>query len=67
MVLTASILKRKYSDYLNPLDKIKREVDRGPLISLSRWLYEISKTVNPYLLATLYKKTNLKFINKINW
>ena len=36
MVLTASILKRKYSDYLNPLDKIKREVDRGPLISLSR-------------------------------
>lgn len=51
MVTTTSILKQKYSDYSNPLDKIKREVDRGSLIRLNRGLYETSKTVNPYLLA----------------
>lgn len=51
MVITTSILKQKYSDYSNPLDKIKREVDRGSLIRLNRGLYETSKTVNPYLLA----------------
>ena len=51
MVTTTSILKQKYSDYSNPLDKIKREVDRGSLIRLNRGLYETNKTVSPYLLA----------------
>ena len=51
MVITTSILKQEYSDYSNPLDKIKREVDRGSLIRLNRGLYETSKTVSPYLLA----------------
>lgn len=51
MVITTSMLKRKYSNYANPLDKIKRDVDKGILIRLNRGIYETDSSVNPCLLA----------------
>ena len=52
MVITTSMLKQKYSDYSNPLDKIKRDADRGVLIRLNRGIYETDKNTNPCLLAS---------------
>lgn len=52
MVLTTSMLKEKYNDYANPLDKIKRDVDSGVLIRLTRGLYEDDSGVNPCFLAS---------------
>ena len=51
MILSTAILKSQYSDYVNPLDKIRREVASGKLIRLTRGLYEDNKTVNPLFLA----------------
>ena len=51
MVISTSILKNRYSNYSNPLDKIKRDTDSGVLIRLNRGLYETDNTVNPCLLA----------------
>ena len=51
MVVTTSILKQKYADYANPLDKIKRDVDSGVLFRLNRGIYETDSTVMPCLLA----------------
>ena len=51
MVVSSSFLKKKYSNYSNPLDKIKRDTDSGVLIRLNRGLYETDNTVNPCLLA----------------
>ena len=52
MVISTSILKKQYADYSNPLDKIKREADKGELIRLNRGLYETNRNVNPYLVAS---------------
>ena len=52
MVITTSMLKQKYSDYANPLDKIKRDTDNGLLFRLNRGLYETNGNVNPHLLAS---------------
>ena len=52
MIVTTSILKKQYSEYSNPLDKIKREVDKGALIRLNRGIYETNRNVNPCLLAS---------------
>ena len=46
------MLRRKYSDYSNPLDKIKRDTDSGVLIRLTRGIYETDGGVNPCLLAS---------------
>lgn len=51
MIVTTSMLKKQYSDYANPLDKIKRDADSGKLIRLNRGIYEDDKNTNPYLLA----------------
>ena len=51
MIVTTSILKKQYSDYANPLDKIKRDTNRGLLIRLTRGVYETDSNVNPCLLA----------------
>ena len=51
MIVTTSMLKKQYSEYVNPLDKIKRDSDRGILIRLTRGLYETDRNVSPYLLA----------------
>ena len=51
MIFTTSMLKSSYSKYINPLDKIKRDVDKGKLIRLTKGLYETDKTTNPIFLA----------------
>ena len=51
MIFTTNMLKEKYRDYANPLDKIKREADAGALIRIHRGIYETDPTVSPYLLA----------------
>lgn len=52
MITTTSILKKRFSDYSNPIDKIKREVDNGNLIRITRGIYETKKNVNPSFLAS---------------
>ena len=52
MVITTSMLRKKYSNYANPLDKIKRDTDRGSLIRLTRGLYEDNREVSPCFLAS---------------
>ena len=51
MIVTTSMLKNKYRDYSNPLDKIKRDADSGVLIRLNRGIYETDRSVDPHLLA----------------
>ena len=51
MVNTTAILKQKYSGYSNPLDKIKRDVDKGVLIRLTRGIYETNSNIEPCFLA----------------
>ncbi len=51
MILTVSMLKEKYRDYVNPLDKLKRDVDEGKLYRLTRGIYETNRTTNPFFLA----------------
>ena len=51
MVISTPMLKERYSNYANPLDKIKRDADSGVLIRLNRGLYETDSSVNPCLLA----------------
>ena len=51
MVITISMLKDKYKEYKNPIDKIKRETDNGHLFRLNRGIYETDKNAESYLLA----------------
>ena len=53
MIVTTSMLKEQYSDYANPIDKIKREADKGFLIRLNRGLYETNPNIEPHLLASV--------------
>lgn len=52
MIFTVSMLKEKYSNYSNPLDKIKRDVDERKLFRLTKGLYETDRSVNPIFLAS---------------
>lgn len=52
MIVSISMLKKQYQGYANPLDKIKRDADRGILIRLNRGIYETNRNVNPCLLAS---------------
>ena len=52
MVITTSMLREKYNNYANPLDKIKRDADSGILFRLTRGLYETDSGVNPCFLAS---------------
>lgn len=52
MIVTTSILRNRYHDYANPLDKIKRDADRGVLIRINRGIYETDRNANPCLLAS---------------
>lgn len=52
MIITTNMLKEKYSDYANRLDKIKRDADKGIIIRLTKGLYETDKNVSPFLLAS---------------
>ena len=51
-LITTDKQKKKYHDYANPLDKIKREVDKGNLIRLTNGIYETDKEMDPCLLAS---------------
>lgn len=52
MIVTTSMLKEKYHDYSNPLDKIKRDSDKGIIYRLTRGVYETDRNVDPCLLAS---------------
>lgn len=52
MVITTSILRNQYSNYSNPLDKIKRDVESGVIFRLTRGIYETDENVNPCFLAS---------------
>lgn len=52
MIITTNMLKEKYSNYSNPLDKIKRDVDKGIIIRLTKGIYETNPNVSPFLLAS---------------
>lgn len=52
MIVTTRTLMQRYHRYANPIDKIKRDADRGILLRLNRGLYETDRSVNPYLLAS---------------
>ena len=52
MIVTTSILKNKYINYSNPIDKIKRDVDSGVLFRINRGIYETNRNVNPCFLAS---------------
>lgn len=62
MIVTTSILKERYKDYVNPLDKIKRDNKEGKVIRLTRGLYETDKNVSPCFLASaIYGPSYLSF------
>lgn len=46
------MLKEKYSSYANPLDKIKRDTDKGIIFRLTKGIYETDRNVSPFLLAS---------------
>lgn len=52
MIVTISMLKEKYHNYANPLDKVKRDADRGILFRLTKGIYETEKSTSPCLLAS---------------
>lgn len=52
MILTTDMLKDKFKDYSNPLDKIKRDADSGLIFRLTRGIYENDCDVNPCFLAS---------------
>lgn len=52
MIITTSILKERYHDYANPLDKIKRDADKGVIFRLTNGIYETDKNIDPCLLAS---------------
>lgn len=52
MIVTTSMLRNRYKDYANPLDKIKRDADSGVLLRINRGIYETDSNVNPCLLAS---------------
>lgn len=52
MILTTSMLKDKYFNYSNCLDKIKREAKSGNIYRLTRGIYETNKNVDPCFLAS---------------
>ena len=53
MIISTEALKLKYSNYSNPLDKIKRESQKGNIIRLNRGIYATDRNVSPYLLASV--------------
>ncbi len=52
MIITTNMLKEKYNNYSNPLDKIKRDTDKGIIIRLTKGIYETNPSVSPFLLAS---------------
>ena len=62
MVLTVDDLALKYSDYTDIIGKIRREVQAGNLIQVSRGLYETDKNADgKYLAGYIYGPSYLSF------
>ena len=62
MIVTTSMLREKYKNYANPLDKIKRDADKGIIIRLNRGLYETNNNINPsFLAASILSPSYLSF------
>jgi len=51
MIVTTAMLIKKYKDYSNPIDKIKRDCDQGILIRINKGIYETDSGANPVFLA----------------
>ncbi len=51
MIFTIPMLKEKYKDYSNPLDKIKRDCDNNLLFRINRGIYEDNRNVDPFFLS----------------
>lgn len=51
MIITTEMLKNKYSNYMNPLDKIKRDSEEGKIFRITRGIYETDRNVDPVFLA----------------
>ena len=52
MIITTNMLKEKYHNYSNQVDKIKRETDKGLIIRLTKGIYETNQNISPFLLAS---------------
>lgn len=52
MIVTTAMLKQKYKDYSNPLDKIKRDAESGVIFRITRGLYETNENAEPCFLAS---------------
>lgn len=52
MIVTTAMLKKKYKNYVNPLDKIKRDAAENKIFRLNRGLYETNRNANPCFLAS---------------
>ena len=62
MVITTSMLKKKYRDYSNPIDKIKRDADSGVIFRLTRGVYEDDANADPcFLASTILSPSYLSF------
>ena len=51
MIISTAALKERYSNYSNPLDKIKRDTKEGSIHRIVKGVYETDSTTDPYLLA----------------
>ena len=68
MIFTVEQLKDKYKNYVNPLDKIKRDCDSGLLFRLNRGLYEDNPRANPlFLAASLLGPSYLSFDTALSY
>lgn len=62
MIVTTAMLVKQYKDYANPLDKIKRDAEKGVIFRLTRGLYETNKNAEPsFLAASILSPSYLSF------
>ena len=57
MVFTTAMLRNKYKNYANPLDKIKRKIRNKTFNRINRGIYGDAKEVNPYMLVGIILST----------
>lgn len=62
MIVTTNMLKKKYQNYANPLDKIKRDAHENKIYRITRGIYETDRHVTPHFLAaTILSPSYLSF------
>lgn len=52
MIITTNMLRERYSNYSNPLDNIKWDIDKGIIFRLIKGIYETNSNVTSFLLAS---------------